>query len=100
LAPHDDAEGYATFQSVLAKSGYRTARVFFDPPVRRGNESDVTLKGLVKLGCEYERANAQYVVVSIPPNADLARVVAYLIDRKATWEHADPTYDDYHAKDA
>ena len=99
LAPHDDAEGHATFHSVLAKSGYRTVRVMFDPPVRRGNESDVTLKGLVKLGCEYERANAQYIVVSIPPNVDLARIVEYLIERKATWEHADPTYDEYHAAD-
>jgi hypothetical protein len=97
LAPHDDAEGHATFQSVLAKSGYRTVRVMFDPPVRRGNASDLTLKGLVKLGSEYERANSQYVVVSIPPNVDLARVVEYLIEREATWEHADPTYDEYHA---
>jgi hypothetical protein len=100
LAPHDDAEGHATFHSVLEKSGYRTVRVMFDPPVRRGNESDVTLKGLVKLGSEYERANAQYIVVSIPPNVDLAKVVEYLVERKATWEHADPTYDEYRASDA
>jgi uncharacterized protein DUF4265 len=100
LAPHDDTQGHATFHSVLVKSGYRTVRVMFDPPVRRGNESDITLKGLVKLGSEYERANAQYIVVSIPPSVDLARVVGYLVERKATWEHADPTYDEYHAKDA
>src|SRR6185503_16983643 len=68
LAPHDDTQGHATFHSVLVKSGYRTVRVMFDPPVRRGNESDITLKGLVKLGSEYERANAQYIVVSIPPS--------------------------------
>jgi len=98
LAPHDAAQGHATFHSVLVKSGYRTVRVMFDPPVRRGNESDLTLKGLVKLGSEYERANAQYIVVSIPPSVDLASVVAYLVERKATWEHADPTYDEYHAK--
>ncbi len=100
LAPHDHAEGHATFQSVLAKSGYRTVRVMFDQPVRRGNESDAALKGLVKLGCEYERANAQYIVVSMPPNVDLAKVVEFLIGHKATWEHADPTYDEYHANGA
>jgi Domain of unknown function (DUF4265) len=100
LAPHDDAEGHATFHAVLVKSGYRTVRVMFDPPVKRGNASDVALKGLVKLGCEYERANAQYIAVSIPPNVDLARVVDYLVERKATWEHADPPYDEYHANDA
>jgi hypothetical protein len=97
LAPHDAAEGHPKFQSVLAKSGYRTVRVIFDPPVRRGNDSDVTLKGLVKLGCEYERANAQYIVLSIPPSVELAKVVEYLIARKATWEHADPTHDEYRA---
>jgi hypothetical protein len=97
LAPHDDAEGHATFQSVLVKSGYRTVRVIFDPPVRRGNESNATLKGLVKLGCEYERANAHYIVLSIPPSVDLARIADYLNERKATWEHADPTRDEYHA---
>jgi hypothetical protein len=95
LAPHDETEGHPTFQSVLEKSGYRTVRVMFDPPVRRGNPSDVTLKALVKLGCEYERANAQYIVVSLPPSVSLATVVEYLNERKATWEHADPTSDEY-----
>jgi hypothetical protein len=99
LAPRDETEGHATFHSLLEKSGYRTVRVVFDPPVRRGNESNVTLKGLVKLGCEYERANAQYIALSIPPSVDLAKIVEYLIERKATWEHADPTYDEYHAND-
>jgi hypothetical protein len=100
LAPHDDAESHPTFHSVVVKSGYRTVRVMFDPPVRRGNESDVTLKKLVKLGCEYERANAQYIVVSVPPSVDLAKVVEYLVERKATWEHADPTRDEYHVNHA
>jgi hypothetical protein len=100
LAPHDDAEGHATFHAVVEKSGYRTVRVIFDPAVRRGNESDVTLKGLVKLGCEHERANAHYYAVSVPPSVDLAKVVEHLVERKATWEHADPTHDEYHANDA
>jgi hypothetical protein len=98
LAPRDGAEGHPTFQSVLVKSGYRTVRVIFDPPVRRGNASDVTLKGLVKLGCEHERANGQYYVLSIPPSVDLDKVVEHLVERKATWEHGDPTRDEYHAK--
>ena len=35
FAPHDDAEGFPTFHSVVSKSGHRTLRVHFDPPVKR-----------------------------------------------------------------
>lgn len=98
LAPRAGAEGQPTFKSVIEKSGYRTVRVMFDPPVRRGNPSDVILKGLTKLGCEHERANGQYYVIKIAPSVDLAKVVEHLVEHKATWEHADPTRDEYHAQ--
>src|SRR5262245_8524065 len=66
LAPYDEIERRPTFRSVISKSGYRTVRVIFDPPVESGNESDSVLQGLVQLGCEYEGANPRYIVVSIP----------------------------------
>ena len=100
LASLDDAEGLPTFRSVVAKSGNRTVRVIFDPPVASGNASDAVLQGLVRLGCEFEGANPRYVVISIPAVVDLDAVVRYLTERAATWEHADPTYDQYHANDA
>ncbi len=100
FAPHDDAEGFPMFRSVVAKSGNRTVRVAFDPPVVVGNESDSVLQGLVALGCDFEGANPRYVVVSVPPSVDLRAVVRYLVECEATWEHADPTYEDFHANDA
>ena len=99
-APHDEAEGRPTFRSVLSKSGHRTVRVIFDPPVASGNKSDAVLQGLVRLGCEYEGANPGYIVVSIPPNVELGSVVQYLIEHEANWEHADPTYEQYNTNDA
>ena len=92
LAPFDADEGFPTFERVVAKSGNRTVRVIFRTPFEEGNESDRVLRGLVALGCSYEGANRKYFSVNIPPGVDLNSVRAYLIDQKATWEHADPTY--------
>ena len=100
FAPHDDTEGFPTFRSVVSKSGNRTVRVIFDPPVVTGNESDSVLQGLVALGCDFEGANPRYVVVNVPPRVNLRAVVRYLVEREANWEHADPTYDEFHANDA
>lgn len=47
--------------------------------------------------CDFERASAKYVAVNIPTSADLRMVVSYLLERKVEWEHADPTYDEFHA---
>jgi hypothetical protein len=92
LAPFDPAEGRATFQRVVKKSGNRTVRVKFDPPVQDGNESDQVLKGLVELGCSYEGANRGYMSINIPPAVALIAVRQYLIAKRMQWEHADPTY--------
>ena len=100
LAPHSAAEGFPTFHSVLSKSGNRTIRIIFDPPVATGNASDQMLQGPVGLGCDFEGANPRYVVLNIPPVVDLRAVVGYLIEQQATWEHADPTYEEFHADDA
>jgi hypothetical protein len=94
LAPFDEQEGFPTFQKVVARSGNRTVRVCFGPPIENGNESDRVLKGLLALGCDYEGANRKYVCVNVPPNVRLEVVRSYLIEQRATWEHADPTYDE------
>ena len=59
-APYDPLEERPTFQRVIKKSGNRTVRIMFDPPVEDGNSSDQLLKGLVALGCSYEGANRGY----------------------------------------
>jgi Domain of unknown function (DUF4265) len=89
-----------TFQKVLTKSGNRTVRVVFEPPVEPGNRSDEVLKGLVSLGCSQERANSKYVAINIPSTVDLNSVRDYLIKCDAQWEHADPTYDELYPADA
>jgi hypothetical protein len=99
-APHGPDEERATFQRVVSKSGNRTIRVTFDPPVVVGNESDKILQGLVALGCDYEGANPSYVVVNIPPSVALERIAEYLVKSKANWEHADPTYAELYPDDA
>lgn len=91
-APFDAEEQFPTFERVVEKSGNRTIRIIFDPPVQTGNVSDQLLQGLVDMGCSYEGATASYVAVNIPPNIDLMEVRNYLIEREAEWEHADPTY--------
>ena len=92
FAPLDPAEDRATFRRVVKKSGNRTVRVIFDPPVKDGNESDQVLQGLVELGCSYEGANRGYMSINIPPAVDLSAVRQYLVAKQAQWEHADPTY--------
>jgi Domain of unknown function (DUF4265) len=89
-APFDPDEGFPTFREVLSKSGNRTVRVIFDPPVTSGNSSDAVLKGLPAMGCSYEGANAKNVAVNIPPLVDLSAVRGYLIEREVAWEHSDP----------
>ena len=93
LAPIDAQAGLPTFQSVLTKSGNRTVRVIFEPPVSPGNSSDQVLQGLVALGCSYEGANPGYMSVNIPPGVELQEVRSYLVQNDAQWEHADPTYE-------
>jgi hypothetical protein len=93
-APHDESEGHATFQKVVTKSGNRTVRIIFDPPVEDGNPSDLLLQGLVALGCSYEGASRHFMSINIPSNVRLDEVREYLIDKNATWEHADPRYDE------
>jgi hypothetical protein len=92
-APFDETEGRPAFVRVVKKSGHRTIRIKFDPPVQDGNESDQILQSLVSLGCTYEAANRGYMAIDIPQEVDLENVRQYLIAHAAQWEHADPTYE-------
>jgi hypothetical protein len=100
LAPIDPQEQMPTFQSVVERSGNRTIRVIFEPPVSSGNISDRLLQGLVTLGCSYEGANPKYVSVNIPPKVELQDVRSYLVAHDAQWEHADPTYESLFSDEA
>ena len=51
FAPIDPQDGLPAFHSIVKKSGNRTVRVIFDPPVSSGNASDHVLQGLLALGC-------------------------------------------------
>jgi len=99
-APFNNDEGFPTFERIVSKSGNRTVRVIFDPPVEPGNESDVVLQGLVGLGCSYEGANEKYMSINIPTSVELDAVRTYLIQRNAAWEHADPTYAELFPEDS
>lgn len=99
-APFCEEEQFPTFRSIVEKSGNRTVRVIFNPPIEEGNQSDRVLQGLVALGCSYEGANRTYVSVNIPPNVGLETVRNYLIEKNVTWEHADPTYASLYPEDA
>jgi hypothetical protein len=83
LAPLDESEGLPTFRSVLEKSGNRTVRIIFDPPVVSGDASDLVLKELLDLGCDFEGAKSRRIAVNVPPVVDLQAVVRYLIEREA-----------------
>ena len=93
-APFSKLEGRPTFEAVVQKSGHRTIRIIFDPPVVAGNVSDVVLQGLVSMGCSYEGANPGYICIDVPPKVDLESVRSYLIAENANFEHADPTYEE------
>ena len=96
-APFDPQEGFPTFQSVLEKSGNRTIRIVFENASVESGESKSVLDGVLALGCDYEGATKTYLTINIPPNVDLNAVVDFLVRESATWEHADPTYDEFHA---
>ena len=100
FAPFDPAEERATFLRVVRKSGNRTVRVIFDPPVQDGNVSDRVLQGLVDLGCSYEGIDRLYMSINIPAAVDLSAVCQYLDLKRSEWEHADPTFEELFPNEA
>ena len=93
-APYSEEEQRPTFVETAEKSGHRTVRIIFDPPVEDGNDSDRCLKEIVALGCSYEGANPSYICVDIPPETDFDTVRDYLVRNKVNFEHADPSYEE------
>ena len=87
------ADGMLEFKKIIRKSGHKTVRVIFDPPVNKSEASKTILDGMVDMGCSFEGANPAYIAVDIPPEVDLLKVREYLIKAKVQWEHADPSYD-------
>ncbi len=86
-------DGMLEFKKVVEKSGHKTVRVIFDPPINQNEQSKSILDGMVEMGCSYEGANPTYIAVDIPPEVDLLKVREYLIKVNVQWEHADPSYD-------
>ncbi|MEM1263689.1 MAG: DUF4265 domain-containing protein [Pseudomonadota bacterium] len=93
-APFSPEEERPTFESVVRKSGHRTIRAIFDPPIADGNASEVVLSAVVGMGCSYEGANHSYICIDIPPNVDFGAVRQFLMEKNINFEHADPTYDE------
>ena len=89
------AKGFPLVKRVVGKSGNRTVRVFFE----RGSKTlpaQALLSELRKLGCSWELATESLVCMTVPPAASLDRVAAILTKTGVTWEHVDPTYEEFH----
>ena len=86
-----DADGQLQFQRIVEKSGHRTIRITAEQPF-----SDEWLQQIVALGCTYEGATRKYVGIDLPPGIDLEVVGKFLTQQNVRWEHADPTYEQYH----
>lgn len=99
-APEDEVEGFPTFMRVVEKSGHRTIRVIFDPPVESGNESEMVLNKLTDLGCTFETANPAYVAIDVPPGGKFDETCRCLIESGVQWEHANPRYSELYPDDA
>jgi hypothetical protein len=91
-APFSSAEGHATFQRCVRKSGNRTVRIILEERVPSEAETNEVLKGLVGLGCTYEGAYGTYFSINIPAKVELSEVASFLVEREVQWEHSDPTY--------
>ncbi len=80
---------------VVEKGGHRTLRVAVDPGVGLESEPIQALLGrLVDFGCTWEAARPTLVALDLPPDVEVARVVAHLEatkrDGALLWEWADP----------
>jgi hypothetical protein len=82
------------FVRVVEKSGNRTIRIIFKPPVDKSQESQAVLDKLVEMGCSYEGANPAFVAINIPPSVSLEAVCEYVKSTGREWEHGDPSYDE------
>jgi hypothetical protein len=86
--------GFPVLKRVLEKSGHRTIRIIFKPPVDKSRKSKSVLKKLEEMGCSYEGANPAFIAVNIPAEVDLSTICDYLTSTDLEWEHADPSYEE------
>jgi len=96
-ATKDTDDGFPVFKKVVKKSGNKTVRIIFEPPVEEGNPSEQILNQLVAKGCSYEGANKAYIGLTIPPQVDLFEIRDFLEQHKLQWEHADPKHEDIYS---
>jgi uncharacterized protein DUF4265 len=91
----DERSDLAHLEGVERKSGHRTLRVALDGDfdLDRG-EIQRLLDGLLSLGCTYEAMPPKIVALDVPPEVEVAEVIARLQtqvhDGVLVWEWADP----------
>jgi hypothetical protein len=91
----DERSDLAHLEEVERKSGHRTLRVALDGEfdLDRG-EVQRFLDGLLSLGCTYEAMPPKIVALDVPPEVEVAEVIARLQaqvrDGVLVWEWADP----------
>ncbi len=99
FAPYDEEEQRPVFIAVEKKSGNRTIRAIFNPPIENGNSSQNILEKITDTGAEYEGATPSFIAINIPPEVDLFSVCEILNKEEIEWEHADPTYAELYEKE-
>jgi hypothetical protein len=90
---------FPAFVRVVKKSGNRTIRIIFKPPVDKSRKSKAVLETLVEMGCSYEGANPAFIAVNIPPKVDLNAVCEYVMRTGREWEHGDPDYAEMYSEE-
>lgn len=71
--------GNYSFDHVVTRSGHSTYRVFVEESAERAIVEAMIL-GLVKLGCEIERADDYFIAIDVPPDVDVFAVYTLLED--------------------
>ena len=91
-----EADGMFEFVRVIKRSGNRTLRFIFDDERIGTKSGDRILDAVVALGCSFEGMFGVTISVTVPVEADLNGVTAYLTGTGLQWEYADPTYEEVH----
>jgi hypothetical protein len=89
-----EPDGLRLFTRVLEKSGHRTVRVQDSNGIPQA-----LIDRLTAVGCAFEGANRKFIAFDMPPGVSLESVVRILKEAQATWEYADPTYEQLHGSE-
>lgn len=77
--------GELVVQGLLMRGGHSTFRIFLNEGVTPDSLSFKRLwNPLEKLGCIFERATQRLLAIDVPPQADISRVYALLMEGKNT----------------